>query len=146
MTLNALGWSKVNCQSRLFHAHCISTFQIYLIDYPDQSFTKLKYTNTSTSIIRRGQSHLDPHTDFTSTWLYPVAFHHCIRNSDSLTPKHNEFLASHYVDLRPEGYLYPCISRAALDSRMFSRWVTCSMMMYPYISPVCHTSITTLFG
>ena len=61
LTLNALGWSQVNCQSRLLHPHCISTFQIYLMDYPSQGFAKLKYSDTSTLIIQRGQSHLDPH-------------------------------------------------------------------------------------
>ena len=139
-------WSQVNCQSRLLHLHCISIIQIYLMDYPDQNFAKLKYSDTSTPIIWRGQSHLDLRTDFASTWLYPVAFRRYIRNSDSLTLKHSELLASHYGNLRSEGYLYLCISRVAFDSRTLSRWVTCSVMVYPYISPVCHTSITTLFG
>ena len=146
MTLDALGWSQVNCQLRLLHPHNISTFQIHLIDYLGQDFTKLKYSDTSTPIIWRDQSHFDPHTDFVSTWLYPVAFHHCIKNSGSSASKHSELLASHYDDLKSEGYLYPCVSWEALDSRMLSRWVTCSVMMYPYISSIYHTSITTLFG
>ena len=145
MTLNALGWSQVNYQSRLLHLYYILTFQIYLIDYPDQNFIKLKYSNTSTPIIRRGQFHLDPHTDFTGTWLYLVAFHHCIKSSGSSAPKHSELLASHNDDLRSEEYLYPCVSWAALDSRTLSRWVTCSVTMYLYILPVCHISVTTLF-
>ena len=104
---------------------------MYLIDYPGQGFAKLKYSNTSTSIIWRDQSYLDPHTDFTSTWLYPVSFRHYIKNPDSLTLKHSELLASHYGDLWFEGYLYPYISRAALDSKTLSWWVTCSWQYTP---------------
>ena len=37
------------------------------MDYPDQDFTKLKYSDTSASIIWRDQFYLDPHTDFTNT-------------------------------------------------------------------------------
>ena len=80
------------------------------MDYPDQGFAKLKYSDTSTPLVWRGQSHLDPDTDFTSILLSLVAFHHCIRNPDSLTLKHSELLISHYGDLRSEGYLYPYIS------------------------------------
>ena len=40
--------------------------RIHLIDYLDQGFTKLKYSDTSTLIIRRGQYHLDPHAYFVS--------------------------------------------------------------------------------
>ena len=144
MTLDALGWSQVNYQPRLLHSYCISTFQIHLMDYPGQNFNKLKYNDTSTPIIQRDQSHLDLHTYYASTWLYPVAFHHYIRNIDSLVPKHSELLASHYSDLRSEEHLYPYDSWAAFDSRTLSRWVTCSVMIYSYISPVCHISITTL--
>ena len=104
-------------------------------DYPDQDFTRLRYNDILSLIIRRGQSHLDPHTDFASTWLYLIAFRHCIKNLSSSAPKYSELLVSHYGDLRTEGYLYPCISWAALDSRTLSRWVTSSVMMYPYISP-----------
>ena len=146
LTLDALGWSQVNCQPRLLHPHYISTFQIYLIDYSSQGFTKLKYSDTSTLIIWKGQSHLDPHIDFVSTWLYPVAFYHCFKNPDSSAPKHSELLASHYDDLKSEEYLYPCVSWAALDSRTLNGWVICSMTMCPYISPVCHPSVTTLLG
>ena len=145
MILNAIGWSQVNYQSRLFHPYYILTFQIHLMDYLGQGFIKLKYSDTSTPIIWRDQSHLDPYTDFVSTWLYPVAFRHCIRNLDSPTSKHSELIATYYGDLRSERYLYLCVLRVALDSRMLNRWVTCSVMMYPYISPVCHTSVTTLF-
>ena len=141
MILDALGWSQVNYQSRLLHPYCILTFQIYVMDYPDQGFTQLKYSDTSTPIIQRDQSYLDPHIDFICTWLYPIAFCHCIKNSDSPIPKHSELLASHYSDLKSEGHLYPYVSWVALDSRMLSRWVTCSVMMYPYISPICHTSV-----
>ena len=146
MILNALGWSQANCQPRVFHPHYISTFQIYLMDYPGQNFIKLKYSNIIISIIQRGQSHLDLHIDFASTWLYPIAFHRYIRNPDNSAPKHSELLASHYDDLRSEGYLHPYTSWAALDSRMLSRWVTYSVMMYSYISPVYHTSVTILLG
>ena len=58
---NALGWSQINCQPRLLRPYCISTFQIHLMDYPDQGFAKLKYSDTSTPIIWRNQSHLDLH-------------------------------------------------------------------------------------
>ena len=37
------------------------------MDYPDQDFTKLKYSDALTPIIQRDQSNLDPHIDFTST-------------------------------------------------------------------------------
>ena len=146
MILNALGWSQVNYQPRVFHPHYILIFQIRLIDYPSQSFTKLKYSDISAPIIWRDQSHLDLHTNFTSTWLYPVAFCHCIKNPNSPVPKHSELLTSHYGDLRSEGHLCPYASRAALNSRTLSRWVTCSVMMYSYISSVCHTCVITLLG
>ena len=124
------------------------------MDYLDQDFIKLKYNDTSTSIIWRDQSHLDPHIDFSSTWLYPIAFRHCIKNSDSLVSKHSELLASHYGDLRTEGYLCPYTSRAALDSRVFNRWVTCSVTISPtshlYAIPVSPYSLvkrtTNLYG
>ena len=48
---DALGWSQINCQPRLLHLYCILTFQIHLMDYPGQDFTKLKYSDTSTPII-----------------------------------------------------------------------------------------------
>ena len=65
--MNVLGWSQVNCQPRLLHPYYISTYQIHLIDYPGQDFAKLKYSDTSTLIIQRDQSHLDPHIGFIST-------------------------------------------------------------------------------
>ena len=133
MILNDLRWSRVNCQPWVFYPYCISIFQIHHMDYSDQDFTKLKYSDTSAPIIWKGQSHLDPYIDFTSTWLYPVAFCHCIRNSDSPAPRHSEFLASHYGYLRSEGHLCPYTSRKTLDSRMLSRCVTCSVTMYSYI-------------
>ena len=139
MTLNVLRWSRVKLSILKDHLHCIPTFQILCIDYLGQSFTKLKYNDASAPIIRRDQFHLDPHTDFISTWLYPEAFCHCIRNADSPVSKYCEVLASHYDDLRFERYLCPYASRAALDSRALSRWVTCSVTIYSYISPVCHT-------
>ena len=146
MTLNALGWSQVVYQSRLLLSHCISTFQIHLMDYSDQNFTKIKYSDLLTPTIWRDQPHLDPHTDFVSIWLYPVAFCHCIKNSNSPAPKHSEFFANHYDDLRSERHLYPYASWVALDSRMLNKWVTCSVMMYSNILPVCHTSVTILFS
>ena len=106
------------------------------MDYPDQDFTKLKYSDALTLIIQRDQSRLDPHTDFVSTWLYPVAFCHYIRNVGSLVPKHSELPVSHYGDLKSEGYLCPYVSRAALNSRVLNKQVTCSIMMYSYISSV----------
>ena len=102
----------------------------------------MKYNDTSISIIWRGQSHLDPYTDFVSTRLYPVAFHHCIKNLDSPIPKCSELLVSYYSNLRFEGHLYPCASQAVLDNRMLSKWVICSVTIYSYISLVCHTSVT----
>ena len=109
-------------------------------DYPDQDFIKLKYSDALTPIIRRGQSHLNSHTDFISIWLYPVAFHHCIRNIDSPTLKHSELLASHHGDLRLEGYLCPYPSRAFLNSRALRRWVIvwwwCTPISHLYVIPV----------
>ena len=37
------------------------------MDYSDQDFTKLKYSDTLAPMIRKNQSHLDPYTDFVST-------------------------------------------------------------------------------
>ena len=91
------------------------------MDYLDQDFTKLKYSEALTPIIWRDQFHLDPHTDFTSTGLYPVVFRHCIRNTNSSILKHSELLASYYGNLRSEGHLYLCDSQAAFDSRMLSK-------------------------
>ena len=60
------------------YPHRISIFQIHHIDYPGHGFTKLKYNDALTPIIQRGQSHFDLYTDFTSTCLYPIIFHHYI--------------------------------------------------------------------
>ena len=146
MTLNALRWSRVKLSSQKDHPHYIPTFQIHRMDYPGQNFTKLKYNNVLTPIIWRNQFYLDPYIDFTSTWLYLIVFHHCIRNVDGPAPKHSELLASHYDDLRSERCLYLYTLWADLDSRVLSKWVTCSMMMYFYISSVCYTSVSTLLS
>ena len=146
LILNALRWSRVKLSTLKDHPHYILTFQIHHMDYPGQDFIKLKYSDTSAPIIWRDQFHLNLHTDFASTWLSPIAFNHCIRNIESPTSKDSELLASHYCDLRSERHLCPYTSRAALDSRALSRWVTCFMMIYSYISPVCHTSVSTLLG
>ena len=37
------------------------------MNYFDQDFTKLKYSDTLAPIISRDQSHLDLHTDFANT-------------------------------------------------------------------------------
>ena len=137
---------ELNCQPWMSHPYYISIFHIHHIDYLGSNFTKLKYSDVLTPIIWRDQSHLDLHTNFISTWLYLVAFHHCIKNIGSLVPKYDELLTSHYDDLRYEEQLCLYILRAALDSLVLNRWVICSMMMYSYISPVCHTSIFTLFS
>ena len=144
MTLNALRSYEVQLSTLKDHPHCILIFQIYHMDYRDQDFTKLKYSNASAPIIRKDQFYLDLHTNFISIWLYPVFFHHCIRNTDSLALKYSELLASYYDDLRSKRYLCPYAPRAALDSRVLSKWVTCSIIMYSFISSVCHTSISTL--
>ena len=34
-----------NCQPYLSRPHCISIFQIHLMDYPGKDFAKLKYTD-----------------------------------------------------------------------------------------------------
>ena len=153
MTLNALGWSRVNCQSGVFHPHCISTFQNHLMHYLDQDFTKLKYNDASALIIWRDQSHLNPHTDFTSTWLYPVAFHHCIRNPNSPIPKYNELLASHCGDLRSEGHLYSYLFRVTFDSRVLQSWsrsVKYTPIFYLHAIPVSSCFLvkrtTNLYG
>ena len=143
MLKDDLGFNYLSWKS---HPHCISTFHIYHMDYPGPEFTKLKYNNAWTSIIWRDQPHLDPCIDFASTWLYPIAFHHCIRNIDRPALKHSELLVSHYDDLRTKGHLYPYASWAAFDSRVLSRWVTYLVTMYSYISPVCHTSVFIFFG
>ena len=146
LTLNALEQSRVKLSILKDHPYCISIFQIYHMNYLDQDFIKLKYSDASASIFQRDQFYLDPHTDFISTWLYLVAFCHYIRNIDSLALKHSELFASYYDDLRFEKHLYPYTLRAALNSRTLSRWVICLVMMYSYISLMCHISISTLFG
>ena len=128
------------------HPHYISIFHIHHMNYPDSSFTKLKYSVVLTLIIQRNQSHLDPHIDLVSTWLYPIIFCDCIKSIDSSSPKHNELLASHYSDLRFERYLYLYASWTALDRGILYRWVTYSVMMYSYISPVCYISVSILLG
>ena len=114
------------------------------MNYLDLNFAKLKYTDAYLLLIRRGQSHLDSCTHLKSTWLYPKIFYHWIKNSVSPTPKYSELLASHRGDLRSEGYLNPYPSGAILDSRVLCSW-SCSVMIYSYISPRCHTSISIPF-
>ena len=144
--MNAQDDLGFNCQPWMSHPHCISIFQFHHMDYLDQDFTKLKYSDVLSSIIWRGQSHLGPHTDFASTWLYSITFRHYIRNVDNLTPKYNELLASHRGDLRSEGHLCTYPSRAVLDSRVLCRLLFYLVTMYSYISSVCHTSISVLFS
>ena len=71
-------------------------------NYLGQDFAELKYNVALTLEIRSGQSHLDSHIDFASTWLCPKIFHHWIKNLDSPTLKHNELLISYCGDLRSE--------------------------------------------
>ena len=123
------------------YPYCISIFQIHHMNYHGPRFTKLKYSDVFFFIIWRGQSYLDSHT-----LLYPVAFCDCIKNIGSLVPKYSELLTSHYGDLKFEKHLCSYASRAAVESRILSRRVICSVMMYSYILSICHTSITTLFG
>ena len=119
---------------------------IYHIDCPDRDLTQLN--RIIHQLLKCGG--INPiliHTlTTTSTWLCSEIFHHWIRNSDSLTSKYTELLISHDDDLRSKGYLCPYSSRATFDSRVLSRWVTYFMMMYSYISSICYTSISTLFG
>ena len=89
------------------------------------------------------QSHLDSHSDFTSTWLYPKTFHHWIKNSDSLAPKHSELLVSHRDSFKSEGHIYPYPISAILDSRVLQKWscsVKCTPTYHPYAMPCHHTS------
>ena len=137
---------EFTCQSWNSHPHYILTFQIYRMDYPDQDFTELKYSDALTPIIWRNQSHFDPHTDFVSTWLYLVAFRYCIRNVGSPALNHSELLASHYDDLRFERHLCPYALQSTVDSRALSRWVICLVMIFSYISPVCHISVSIFFS
>ena len=115
------------------------------IDYPDQDFTRLRYSNALTLIIWKNQSHLDLHTNFTSTWLYPVVFRHCIRNIDSPTSKYSELLADHCGDLKSDRHLYLYPSWAALDSRAFHRWVAirwwCTSIFYLYAISISSYSL-----
>ena len=67
------------------------------MDYSDQGFTKLKYTDVYLLLIQRGQFHLDSHTDLISTRLHLVSFHHWIRNSDGLVLKYSELFTSYWV-------------------------------------------------
>ena len=136
-------WPRVALSPQFSRSHYISTFQIHLMDYPDQSFTELKYTDAYLLLIQRGQFHLDSHTDLISTWLHSITFHHWVRNSNDLILKYSELLTSHHDGLRSEGYLYPYPSWATLDSRVLSTW-SCSMWRYFYILSVCHNSISTL--
>ena len=70
------------------------------MDYPTYGFTKLKYTDVYLLLIQRDQFYLDSRTDLISIWLYPVTFHHWIRNSDGPALKYSELLTSHHGDLR----------------------------------------------
>ena len=115
------------------------------MDYPSLGFAKLKYTDAYLLLIRRDQSHLHSCTDLTSTWLHPKIFRYWIRNSVSLTSKYSELLASHCGDLRLERYLYPYPSWATLNSKVLHSW-SYSVIIYFYISPAYHTSISTPFG
>ena len=93
-------------------------------DYLGHDFAQLKHSDALTPIIWRDQSHLDSHTDFISTWLYPVAFYHCIKNIDSLALKHSELLASHRGDLKSKERLCTYLLSAALDSRVLHNLIT----------------------
>ena len=127
------------------HPYCISIFQIYRIDYLNQDFFKLKYSNAFSPIILRGQSNFDPHTDFISTWLYPVVFCHCIKNADSPTLKHSELLVSYSDDLRSERYYAHTICELPLTvecstSKSFVQW-QCTPTSHLYIIPVSSHSL-----
>ena len=103
------------------------------MDYSDQDFTKLKYTDAYLLLIQRDQFHLDSHTDLISTWLHPVTFYHWIRNLDGLVLKYSELFISHRGGLRSEGYLYPYPSRATLDRECSTHghdWCECTPTFY----------------
>ena len=70
------------------------------MNYSDQDFTKLKYTDVYFLLIQRVQFYLDSHTDLLNTWLHPISFRYWIRNSDGSVPKYNELLISHRSGLR----------------------------------------------
>ena len=109
------------------------------MDYPEQDFTKLKYSDVLTLILQRDQSHLDSYTDVISTWLYPKIFHHWIKNSSSPISKHSELFASHHGDLRSERYLYPYPLQATFDSRVLHSWsrlVRCTSTSHLYVISV----------
>ena len=114
------------------------------MDYPDQDFTELKYTDILTPTYSEGSIPSDLHTDFVSIWLCPKIFHHWIRNSGSLIPKHSELLVSHCGDLRLEGYLYPYPSWATIDSRVLSsrsHSVRCTPTSHLHAIPVSPCSL-----
>ena len=86
-----------------------------------------------------GQSHLDSHSDFTSTWLYPKTFHNWIRNLDNPALKHGELLASHRDSLRFKGHIYPYSIKATPDSRVLRKWsrsMKCTPTYHPYAMPM----------
>ena len=60
------------------------------MDYPDQNFAKLKYTDAYLLLIQMDQFYLDSHTDLISIWLHPVSFCYWIKNSDDPVLKYSE--------------------------------------------------------
>ena len=94
----------------------------------------MKHIVSLTLKIKRGKSHLDSHTDFTSIWLCSEIIHHYIRNIDSPILKYNEFLVSHHDDLRSKGYLYLYLSWATLDSRVLHSWLKFSVNVLLYFT------------
>ena len=112
-------------------------------NYPDQDFTELKHSEVLSLKIWSDQFHFDSHIDFTSTWLCPEIFYHCIKNTDSPASKYSELLVSHYGDLRSERHLYSYPSRAALIVE-HSVAESCSVKIYSYISPAYHINFFTL--
>ena len=146
MTLNAKDGLRV-CQ--LQSARSISCLQLtYHVTLARFTLAK-EFLSWNISIhsyfTRRGQSRLDSQLTTTSTWLHPETFRHWIRNPGSLVPKYSELLASHCCDLRFEEHICPYLLETSLDSRVF-RVGSRSARMYTYISPVCYTSISILFG
>ena len=45
---------EFNCQPWICQPHFVSIFQIYHMNYPDQDFTKLKYTDALTPTYLEG--------------------------------------------------------------------------------------------
>ena len=129
----------LNCQPTMSDSHYVSISKILWL-----------LTRTTLVKILLNWNTVMHHLQFYLKWSIPSwlalrlhkyltvpkkIFRYRIKNSDSLTSKHSELLASHQGSLKSERHMYPYTIRVTFDSRVLWKWsysVKCTSINHPY--------------